>query len=119
MGKGVRKLHCKIGPYYYLIRFDSVTLALRDRDRGSATHGETVFEKSEIHIQENMDPIFERETVLHEINHIIMYVCGLHDDQPLQSMNNEQIVSVTTTLWLQVLREPENKEMLEYLSGEV
>lgn len=116
--KGTRVLYFKIGPYRYTIYFDSAKMALRDREREFTAYGEVVYDTCEVFIMDGLHPVFERETVFHEIQHIVLWLCDLEEEEDIQKANNEHIVSVTTPVWLAFYREPENKELLEYLSGE-
>ena len=110
-----RQFPIKIGPFTYIVLFDNAELALRDRDKGGdSTYGEIVFETGMIYIRHDMESSFEKETVLHEINHGVMNICGLFDEQ-IPKVDNEWIVRTTSPVWLQIWTDPLNKEFRDYI----
>lgn len=69
---------------------------------GEECFGYTSFLKCEIHINAAMDDGMYRETLLHEILHVILESCAMHDDEAIPSnLGNEFLTAmVSNNLWL-------------------
>lgn len=112
MARKGKTLYVKVAPFTYKIMFDSSVLALRD----NTLWGTVDFESQLIIIRHDLALESEKETVTHELGHVVNQIAGITDDT-IKNYDEEHIVRVTSPLWFQLIIDSKNQKFFEYLRG--
>ena len=67
------------------------------KDDGEKCYGLTDFDKSTISLDTSMSPDLAKETLLHELTHIVLEICGLGGEGEsgiIRERNNEEITTL-------------------------
>ena len=89
------------------------------KEEGHKCFGVTDFDKGTITLERDMDPETARETLLHEITHIALEICGLGGEEVtgiVKEYTNEEITTRLSRSLLLLMNL--NKELFEVLLNE-
>lgn len=95
----------RIGCYDYKVQVRTNVESI-----GNANVGEFSPREVLIVVNTQMDPIYSLNTLIHEINHAIMYV---ESTSHTEDWSNEYIVNLMANAWVQIYRD--NPELLKYI----
>lgn len=74
--------------------------------------GVTYLDEGKIFLEATLDDIRARETLIHEIFHCILHVCGLDEDEDIKIKNEALTTRLTTGLILFMNLNPEISDLL-------
>jgi Zn-dependent peptidase ImmA (M78 family) len=89
------------------------------KEEGDKCFGVTNFDKGTITLERDMDPETARETLLHELTHIALELCGLGGEETtdiVKEHTNEEITTRVSRSLLLLMNL--NKELFEVLLNE-
>jgi hypothetical protein len=91
-----------------LVGYRSYTLNIKRglREASEKCYGSADFDKGIISLEKDMDHETARETLVHELTHIVLELCGLggqEDTGLVESHTNEEITTLTSRGWLTLI----------------
>ena len=91
-----------------LVGYRSYTLNIKRglREASEKCYGSADFDKGIISLEKDMDHETARETLVHELTHIVLELCGFggqEDTGLVESHTNEEITTLTSRGWLTLI----------------
>jgi len=97
------------GQKYVINKVDKISD--ESQEDGHEILGDTFFKRGEIQIRSDLSPYIERQTLLHELLHAVLFCAGCYD-----IYDSENDIQAMATQLLYILRK--NKGLVEYLTQE-
>ena len=90
------------------------------REASEKCYGSADFDKGIISLEKDMDHETARETLVHELTHIVLELCGLggnEDTGVVEAHTNEEITTLTSRGWLTLINL--NPKLFEIINEQI